>query len=237
MPNLHLSSSPPPPKCPRDYSSIAKRWWEKKREEKSKLTAELSKLKKKEEQSAKLQAKLEKAAKRQSELTAEALVCNAANHQAHLNEVKAKHRAELVQMECHMNVMVADLKEENATITAALNDAEDDCLEKSMALEDAEHAKAELAASLEEAECKGAAFCSGGEKLHDKQYRIAAIRMVLLNTLPVIMKHTQPITRLCIVVECLFGSALFGVEVTKVVLAEVYQKYIFNEHRNTFASW
>jgi len=42
-------------------------------------------------------------------------------------------------------------------------------LEKSTALEDAEHAKAELAASLEEAEHKGAAFCGGGEKLHDKQ--------------------------------------------------------------------
>jgi hypothetical protein len=39
----------------------------------------------------------------------EALERNAANHQAHLDEVKAKHRAELVQMECHMNVVVADL--------------------------------------------------------------------------------------------------------------------------------
>jgi hypothetical protein len=51
------------------------------------------------------------------------------------------------------------------------------------------------------------------------------------------MKHTQPITHLHTVVECLFGSALFGVEVKKVVLAEVYRKFIFNEHQNTFASW
>jgi hypothetical protein len=52
------------------------------------------------------------------------------------------------------------------------------------------------------------------------------------------MKHnTQPITHLHTVVNCLFGSALFGVEVTKVVLGEVYKKFIFSEHLNTIASW
>jgi hypothetical protein len=37
-----------------------------------------------------------------------------------------------------------------------------------------------------------------------------------------------------IVVDCIFGTALFGGDVTKVVLGEVYKKFIFTDHRNSF---
>jgi len=57
----------------------------------------------------------------------------------------------------------------------------------------------------------------------------------MLNALSVIMKNTQPITRLRSVVDCIFGTAIFGGEVTKVVLGEVYKQIIFTHHQNTFS--
>jgi len=47
--------------------------------------------------------------------------------------------------------------------------------------------------------------------------------MVQVNSLAVIMKHMQPITCFCVIVDTssIFGSALFGVKVTKVVLGGV----------------
>jgi hypothetical protein len=165
----------------------------------------------------------------------------AAKHAMELVEEAAKHEAELseeaAKVEDHIAAWVSELKRENADLTMALIDAEDDCVKKSMASEDAEHANATLSASLEEAKCDHVTMLGGGKKLHDKKSRMGAIGSVLMNTLVVIMKHTQPITCLRTVVDCLFSSALFGVEVTKVVLAEVYKKFIFNEHQNTFASW
>jgi hypothetical protein len=51
------------------------------------------------------------------------------------------------------------------------------------------------------------------------------------------MKHTHPITRLHTICEAIFGAAIFGAAVTKTVLAEVYKKYIFEDHRSSFAPW
>jgi hypothetical protein len=77
----------------------------------------------------------------------------------------------------------------------------------------------------------------GLQKITDKATRLHVVGRSLLSLMAVIMKHTHPITRLRTVCHALFGAAIFGAAVTKDVLSEVYKKYIFEEHRSTFASW
>jgi hypothetical protein len=77
----------------------------------------------------------------------------------------------------------------------------------------------------------------GLQKITDKATRLHVVGRSLLSLMAVIMKHTHPITRLRTVCHALFGAAIFGAAVTKAVLSEVYKKYIFEEHRSTFAPW
>ena len=59
----------------------------------------------------------------------------------------------------------------------------------------------------------------------------------IFGLLSVLMKKTQAMWWLCLVCEALFGSCIFGIEATKVVLAEVYKKHIFSDHQSLLAVW
>lgn len=84
-----------------------------------------------------------------------------------------------------------------AEISAALDEAEQACAEKSEAWEDSEHANAVMVALLKEAKQKYAAMFGGGDKISDKESHSETIGMVIVNALAIIMKHMQPITLVC----------------------------------------
>jgi hypothetical protein len=133
----------------------------------------------------------------------------------------------LEQDKAHLLHQVHHLSGVNTDIKASLEEAERVKEMVTVSLEAAEQENASISASLEVAERKNAEIY-GGEKLTDKQSRINAIGLVIVSALTVIMKHTQPITRLRTVCDCIFGAALFGVEATKVVLSELYKKHFFD---------
>ncbi len=64
-----------------------------------------------------------------------------------------------------------------------------------------------------------------------------AIGALLVSFLGVIMKKTQPVTRLRAVTDALFTNALFGVEATKLVVEELCSKFISTEQREIFKLW
>jgi hypothetical protein len=77
----------------------------------------------------------------------------------------------------------------------------------------------------------------GFQKVTDKGNIDFAIGAALLSMLAVLMRHTQPVTRLRTVVEAVFGQKIFGAELTTTVLCEMYKKFSFNEQRSVFAPW
>jgi hypothetical protein len=68
-----------------------------------------------------------------------------------------------------------------------------------------------------------------------KEDQLHAIGKFLLSLLSIIMKCTHPITCLRAVCDAVFGLAIFGIAVTKTVLAEVHKKYIYDEEKDKFA--
>jgi hypothetical protein len=99
-------------------------------------------------------------------------------------------------------------------------------------LAEAEECKATLSALTDPLRDYG-----GFIKIMDKNSIIMAVGGAIVGLLSVIMKKTQAVTRLRTVCEALFRSSIFGVEATKVVLAELYKKYVFCEHQSLFAAW
>lgn len=80
--------------------------------------------------------------------------------------------------------------------------------------------------------------CHGGfEKIDSKGDRSLAIGALLVSYLAVIMRKTQPVTRLRAVCDALFSNLIFGVEATRMVLGEIYTKHIFVEQRRVFLPW
>ncbi len=67
----------------------------------------------------------------------------------------------------------------------------------------------------------------GFKKVTDKSSRVLAVGAAILALLSVLMKRTQPITRLRTVCDALFSNSIFGIEGTKIVLRELYMKYFF----------
>lgn len=128
----------------------------------------------------------------------------------------------LSHVNTNMSVSLREAEHEHAVVTGYLEDAERENTMIKVALEDAERQNAQM---------------YGGEKVIGKEPRIAAIGMVLVSALSVIMKNTQPLTRLRTVCDCIFGTALFGIEATRVALSEVYKKYIYDNQHSTFSSW
>jgi hypothetical protein len=55
----------------------------------------------------------------------------------------------------------------------------------------------------------------GFDKIENKTNRVLAIGALLVSFLGVLMRKTQPVTRLRVVTDALFTNALFGVEATK----------------------
>jgi hypothetical protein len=80
--------------------------------------------------------------------------------------------------------------------------------------------------------------CHGGfEKIDGKGDRSLAIGALLVSYLAVIMRKTQPVTRLRAVCDALFSNLIFGVEATRTVLGQIYTKHIFVEQRRVFLPW
>jgi hypothetical protein len=78
---------------------------------------------------------------------------------------------------------------------------------------------------------------SGLQQISGKEDRLHAIGRFLLSLLSIIMRCTHPITCLLAVCDAVFGLAIFGVTITKTVLAEVHKKYIYDEYKDKFAAW
>jgi septal ring factor EnvC (AmiA/AmiB activator) len=64
----------------------------------------------------------------------------------------------------------------------------------------------------------------GFDKIDDSSNRVLATGALILSYLAVIMKKTQAITRLRVVIEALFSKTIFGVDATKIALNEMYTK-------------
>lgn len=77
----------------------------------------------------------------------------------------------------------------------------------------------------------------GFDKIDDSSKRVLATGALILSYLAVIMKKTQAITRLRVVIEALFSKAIFGVDATRIALNEMYTKYHLKEQRRVFLPW
>jgi hypothetical protein len=77
----------------------------------------------------------------------------------------------------------------------------------------------------------------GFQKIDGNSNRVLAIGALILSYLAVIMKETQLLTRLCVVIEALFFGAIYGVDITRMVSDEVYSKHVFQEQRHVFLPW
>jgi hypothetical protein len=77
----------------------------------------------------------------------------------------------------------------------------------------------------------------GFRKITDKRNRVLAVGTAIVALLSVLMTRTHPITRLRTICEAVFDNAIFGIDVTKVALSELYKKYFFAEQRERFAPW
>jgi hypothetical protein len=77
----------------------------------------------------------------------------------------------------------------------------------------------------------------GFRKITDKRNRVLAVGAAIVALLSVLMTRTHPITRLRTICEAVFDNAIFGIDVTKVALSELYKKYFFAEQRERFAQW
>ncbi len=79
-------------------------------------------------------------------------------------------------------------------------------------------------------------MCGNG-KVNDPNLHVSMIGTMLLTFLSTIMKGSHANNRLRTICECIFGTALFGVTATKMVLAEVYKQYILAEQQSKFSNW
>jgi len=77
----------------------------------------------------------------------------------------------------------------------------------------------------------------GFTKVSNKETLIAAVGSAILAVLSILMRRTQPISRLRTLCEVLFGQAIYGAAVTAKVLDELYDKYLFRKQRDLFAPW
>jgi len=68
----------------------------------------------------------------------------------------------------------------------------------------------------------------GLKKITQKASRVAAVGVRILAVLAILLSRTQATTKLRVVCEALFDNAIFGVEATKVILKELYQKYFLS---------
>ncbi len=77
----------------------------------------------------------------------------------------------------------------------------------------------------------------GFQKIENKGDRSLAIGALLVSYLAIIMRKTQPVTRLRAICDALFSNVIFGVEATRTVLEEIYNKHFFTEQRRVFLPW
>jgi hypothetical protein len=77
----------------------------------------------------------------------------------------------------------------------------------------------------------------GIDKIDVSSNRVLATGALILSYLAVIMRKTQAITRLCLVIEALFSNAIFGVDATRIASNEMYTKYHLKEQRRVFLPW
>jgi hypothetical protein len=224
MPKLRHADAPPRfRKTPRNQAQIAKEWWSKKQktnqdlvEEKHSLMAEMEKLR-----SERLRLELEVHA---------------------LRETNAKCK------EANTGLMVSleDAIDTNLTLSSSLSEMRgrnDELMSSQVEQQDANATLTSLLEDMQQAKLKcnsifaGLQELGGLTKLNDKATRVAAIGVTIISLLSVLMKSTHPITRLRTVCDAIFEKAIFGASVTKLVLQEIYKKYIYKEHRSLFAPW
>jgi hypothetical protein len=77
----------------------------------------------------------------------------------------------------------------------------------------------------------------GLQKISDRPTLVAAAGSVIIAVMSVLMRKTMPLSRLRVVCDALFHNCIFGVDVTKSMLSEIYKKFFFHEQRSVFSPW
>lgn len=221
----------------RNRSEIGKQWWENKHQKAIQDSAQLKEAKKEANRLQKLNNTLSRLNSALLQEKAELKEAIAWGYEERADIARAiEENSEVIAWErkenAELNLAVSRAREENVALArerAELSVERDQLRAENLLLSESIKESAPFVKSLEEY----GGFC----KVTNKETLLAALGSAILAILSVVMRKTQPITRLRTISEVLFGKAIHGAAVTGKVLEELYQKYFFKENRELFAPW
>ena len=233
----------------RTRSEIGKQWWANKRQKAAQESSELKAAKKEVNRLQKLNDTLSRLNSGLVEEKAELkeAICRA-NEEKTLaiscaREEKASAICRADEERAYLNAVITREREDNELLKVAIAGVREELArERAKGAAELERLTAEnesLSQSIKETApfVKSLDQYGGFCKLSNKETLLTALGSAIVAILSVVMRKTQPITRLRTICEVLFDRAIYGAAVTAKVLEEMYQKYFFKEHREIFAPW